>query len=96
MIPGALDYTALAIAMSPITWCAARVDLYTSKQGYTITRQGENPPYWTGYSPGGCDPSRELAAGAGNLGLAKCIRRAERHLEEVQASALPTKSVPTS
>lgn len=49
--------------------------------GYSITSTGDNPRYWTAYRPGGRDGKHELAAGAGEMGLAKCIRAAERHLQ---------------
>lgn len=52
--------------------------------GYTISWDSAGQPrYYTAYRPGGRDGAHELGAGAGDLGLAKCKRLCERHLEDL-------------
>jgi hypothetical protein len=87
-IPGTLGIAETAILGSSIAWSISRHDgaptVLTSIAsfdpdetacGYVIRSSGDNPRYWTAFAPG----RSELAAGAGDFGLAKCIRAAERH-----------------
>lgn len=82
-----------AILGSTIPWCIDRYNGEPTRlhsiasfdpddlaRGYLITGQGDTTRYWTAYAPGGCHPANELAAGAGDMGLAKCIKACERHL----------------
>lgn len=53
-------------------------DCWVSAEGYQVMSQGDNPKYWTALDPTGRDLH---AAGAGDFGLAKCIRACERHFQ---------------
>jgi hypothetical protein len=95
-IGGTLGIAETSILGSSIAWSISRSDgaptVLTSiasfdpdaiDRGYVIRSSGDNPRYWTSFAPGRV----ELAAGAGDFGLAKCIRAAERHLSSNKVSS---------
>lgn len=85
-MPGPLDMAAHARLSSPLKWSNNDDGSMSSAEGYAITRQGNNPDYWTAFRPGGIQPSNELAAGAGDFGLAKCISACGKHFSTNRGS----------
>ena len=80
-IPGTLTTAELAILGSTMPWTKHESDtgaIAWVSGPYRILSEGDNPRYWTATVR--LDRDRvQLASGAGDLGLAKCVRYAEKH-----------------
>ena len=77
---------------STLTWSLQTEDEYPQPDawlcwrtacGYRVMSQGDNPRYWTALAPN----ATHVAAGAGDRGLAKCMRYCERHHQSLQTPA---------
>lgn len=93
-MPGTLGLAEQAILGSTLPWTKHESDtgrIAWQAAGYRILSDGDNPRYWTATVR--LDRDRvHLAAGAGDLGLSKCVRHCERHAAghaapQVQAGA---------
>lgn len=83
-MPGAIGIAETAILGSTLHWSLQTEDehpqpdawlCWHSSCGYRVMSSGDNPRYWTALDA----RSEHVAAGAGDMGLAKCIRACERH-----------------
>ena len=97
-IPGTLGLAEQAILASTIPWALERIDcelwrLTDGHERYRITSEGDNPRYWTARELG---VAKDLAAGAGELGLVKCIRACERHAQTSAAESPTAPHLPTT
>ena len=90
-MPGPLGISEAAILGSTLAWTrhvhefSGRITWYTPA-GHRIQSDGDNPRYWTASCLG-----KHLGAGAGEFGLAKCVRLCEGHAE---VHGGPQKQVP--
>lgn len=82
-MPGTLTTADLAILGSLLAWTRHESDtgrIAWQSDRYRILSDGDNPRYWTATVR--LDRDRvHLGAGAGDIGLAKCVRLAERHAQ---------------
>lgn len=82
-MPGTLNTESMAVLGSTIAWTKHESDtgrIAWVSGAYRILSEGENPRYWTATVR--LDRDRvHLGAGAGELGLTKCVRLCERHAQ---------------
>ena len=85
-MPGTLTTADMAILGSTLAWTRHESDtgrIAWQSGRYRILSDGDNPRYWTATVR--LDRDRvHLGAGAGDLGLAKCVRLCERHAQTAQ------------
>lgn len=83
-MPGTLGIAEQAILASTLVWARHESDtgrIAWQSGAYRVLSDGDNPRYWTASVR--LDRDRvELGAGAGDFGLAKCVRSCERHAQE--------------
>ncbi len=96
-MPGTLGIAEQAILASTLHWTRHESDtgrIAWQSGPYRVLSEGDNPRYWTATVRIERDRV-ELGAGAGDLGLAKCVRNCEAHAQAPILDNVSLKGTPS-